>query len=458
MNAGLRIPPHSEKSERGIVGSIMLEPDRVIPKLLKAGLRPNDFYDRRHQVLYEQMLDMYAAMPRGMDALTIADWLKDKNAIEMAGGYDYLVQIQDSTLVTAHVEHYTKNVLNKKLYRSIIEEAAGAMDRAYKGESDAIEILNETRSSLYALDRERGHKGISNEEACNAVIERWRQVLEGRKFGLPWNVPEIGDVFGNFQSNGNPYFLAAEPGGGKSVCLQNLFTKWSIMMGKPSGIASIEMTKQKLMARLMSERASIPAWGLDNGYYGQGSRDQQKAQAEEWIKKAEHIKREIIAAPLYINDAHMNTDEVMAWGLAMYEQYGIVAFGIDYFQLLSPPPTKKYEGLDAVKYNCEKLLSFSKGTGVITVVLSQLTKLPTNASGQPRDPRQDDLFGGRIIDAHSEGTVIFYNRDGVDKAMIAKNRNGSTGIIDFKFNRPFLRFESLGMDSNKHPAKNQWRD
>ena len=110
----LRIPPHSAEAERGVLGSILLDPTGSIDKSLARRMRAESFYDRRHQLLFEQLVDMSQAnIP--MDAVTIGQWLKEHDALDKVGGYDYLVELQDSTLVPAHVEHYCDIVQEKSL-------------------------------------------------------------------------------------------------------------------------------------------------------------------------------------------------------------------------------------------------------------------------------------------------------------------------------------------------------
>jgi replicative DNA helicase len=132
---GLRIPPHSEEAERGVLGSILLDPGSAIDKCLAKRLRSESFYDRRHQALFDSMVEMSQANT-AMDAITIAEWLKSTNALEKVGGYDYLVQLQDSTMVPAHVEYYCEIVLEKHLYRRLIEHSSEVIDNAYKAEDE----------------------------------------------------------------------------------------------------------------------------------------------------------------------------------------------------------------------------------------------------------------------------------------------------------------------------------
>jgi len=388
-----------------------------------------------------------------MDGITIADWLKDKGLLDKVGGYDYLMQLQDSTLVSAHLKSYAEIVLENSLGRKIIESANTAIDRVYKKEDDVSTILNESRESLFAIGGDHTNKTRSNADVAGDVIEGWQDAANGKVSGLPWLIPDIGNVFGNFQDFGNPYFIAAEPGGGKSTVMQNQFTSWALFRSIPCGIASLEMTHRKLISRILAERADISAWAMDNAKYGDGSTDQLMERASRWLKRASKAKETISAMPLHIEDRPMNVDEFCAWGLMMMHRYGVRAIGLDYLQLMHAPDRMKLSGLEELSYVLGKLQNFTKRTGVILIVLSQITKLPINSDGQPRKPRQDDLYGGRMIDAHSEGTVIFYTRDGNDIAAICKNRNGGVGEVPVWFNRPRLRFEPLSMKQERQERR-----
>ena len=60
--------PNDDKAERGVLGSILLDPQRTIPKLF---LKPDEFYNVRHKLLYENLKQMYIHN-NVMDAVTIA--------------------------------------------------------------------------------------------------------------------------------------------------------------------------------------------------------------------------------------------------------------------------------------------------------------------------------------------------------------------------------------------------
>jgi len=63
--------------------------------------------------------------------------------------------------------------------------------------------------------------------------------------------------------------------------------------------------------------------------------------------------------------------------------------------------------------------------------------------GKTRKPKQDDLYGGRIIDATSERTMFVWQNEGRDYIVIDKNRNGSEGDIEVFFEKKYNRFRSV---------------
>lgn len=267
ITTALRVPPHSEEAERGVLGSILLSPSQSLNNCIKVGLHAQDFYDRRHQVLYEQMMEL--RLKGGvMDAITIGEHLKRTGTLDKVGGYDYLVFLQSDTLVAAHVTFYAEIVLEKRLYRRLIDTSAEAMDSAYSEKDTALSLMNETRGNLFAIDRAEEAE-LTNAEAAELALARWRRIRNGETFGLPWHVSAINNTFGNFLGYGNPFFIAAEPGGGKSVNLQNLFETWVLAEDPfPCACASLEMTKEKFIARMMSSQARVNMWSLENGQIG----------------------------------------------------------------------------------------------------------------------------------------------------------------------------------------------
>ena len=63
-----RVPPQDVVAEKSLLGAIMLA-DNVLPEILTI-LRPKDFYEERHQVIFDAMMNLYD-QHRPVDLLTL---------------------------------------------------------------------------------------------------------------------------------------------------------------------------------------------------------------------------------------------------------------------------------------------------------------------------------------------------------------------------------------------------
>ena len=97
-DASLRVPPHDLHAEQAVIASILLNND-LINGVMEV-LRPGDFYQGAHRILYEAMVDLYDR-GRPIDQLTLSSVLKDRNAEQrLVAFHDHLGQ----AMPVAHVD------------------------------------------------------------------------------------------------------------------------------------------------------------------------------------------------------------------------------------------------------------------------------------------------------------------------------------------------------------------
>lgn len=256
---GLRVPPHSEEAERGVLGSVLLDP---VDSLLKVkGLCPESFYDRRHQALFQQLQAMLTAnVP--MDGLTIGEWLKDRNELDRVGGYDYLIQLQADTLVPAHIGFYSDIVSEKKRYRALIDIAANMMDEAYAGEKDAKVLMQEFPARIARLmvnGSERTNKAI-----LDAWVERMEKIKKGELqagLSLPWRKLDM--AMCGLQPG--LIVLGARPSVGKTTLAVNI-SDHQARQGIPGAWVPCDMGWEQTLVRsvIRESRVSLPR--LNRGF------------------------------------------------------------------------------------------------------------------------------------------------------------------------------------------------
>src|SRR3954467_8438074 len=85
------VPPHNLDAETSVIGAVLLTEQALDGVLLEAGLRADDFYRPRHQLIFASMVRLKEkAEPEAVDALTVCDDLRRAGQLEEAGGEAYI--------------------------------------------------------------------------------------------------------------------------------------------------------------------------------------------------------------------------------------------------------------------------------------------------------------------------------------------------------------------------------
>ena len=440
--SGLRIPPHSEEAERGVLGSILLDPVNAIDKCLARRLGSDAFYDRRHQALFSHMVDMsQSSMP--MDAITISEWLKDHNALEKVGGYDYLIQLQDSTLVPAHVEFYCDIVLEKRLYRRLIEKCAETIDAAYKAEDDAALVLAEAEKSLFELGTQGAEQPIREwkDSVTEAFAELEKDPNEVDK-GVTTGYRGLNDRLRGLART-DMVVLAARPAMGKTSLAMNIAE--NAALGKlarepvPVGIFSLVMSREQLVRRMLFSNARVSAQAV-----------QDRMTKQDHMKLANAVDR-LQKAKIYIDDTPgLEAVELRSRARRMKSRYGVELIIIDYLQLMNYSKFSKEGRQRETMAISGAIKAMAKELDVPVIVLSQLSRA-TEGRGD-NVPKLSDLRDSGAIEQDADVVLLLYrpsyykhgddrNADNLAIVDIAKYRHGSTGEVKMNFIKEYTRFE-----------------
>jgi len=452
--SGLRIPPHSEEAERGVLGSILLDPLGSIDKCLAKRLGSDAFYDRRHQALFEHMVDMnQASVP--MDAITIAEWLKTRNAVEKVGGYDYLVQLQDSTLVPAHVEFYCDIVLEKKLYRNLIEASSDTIDAAYKGEQEAALLVSEAEASLFALSSHGAEKIPDWKDSVKDVFAELEKDPNEVDVGVSTGYKGLNDRLRGLAKT-DMIVLAARPAMGKTSLAMNIAENAALgkLARKPVavGIFSLEMSREQLVRRMLFSNARVSSQAVQN-----------RMTQQDHMKLANAVDR-LQKAKIYIDDTPgLEAVELRSRARRMKSRYDIELIVIDYLQLMNYSKFSKEGRQRETMAISGAIKAMAKELGVPVIVLSQLSRA-TEQRGGENIPKLSDLRDSGAIEQDADVVLLLYrpsyykhgddrNTDNLAIVDVAKFRHGSTGEVKMNFIREYTRFEDrVERDEEYMPA------
>jgi replicative DNA helicase len=111
-----RLPPHNREAERGVLGS-MLRDNELIPDVVQL-VRAENFYVFAHQKIFEAMTTLHLDRHQPVDPVTLANFLKEKQLIEDAGGYAYIVELWEAAPSAGNHKYYADIIRQQALVRT----------------------------------------------------------------------------------------------------------------------------------------------------------------------------------------------------------------------------------------------------------------------------------------------------------------------------------------------------
>jgi len=295
--------PHSKESEAAVLGSMLLDPQGVMPKL---SLEDNDFYFVQHRLLYNYLQIMYVKNMT-MDMITIRNYLQDNNVLDSIGGEEYLLDIQDSVIVPSHVKHYQSKVKECSDLRVEIDILEKGLTKAYEGESCTDQVM----SSLI-----RRTTDDSDSQSIYDLGKEWIEKVESGNTGhLNWWCSEWDIHLSKLSSE--VCIIHAPRSTGKTAWLLQ-YICYLHQQGLKCSFASIEMIKQELLPRLIAHLGQVNTYTMRTRGFITENEKIKSQQANVQLKDLN----------LRVKDGSMNIMQLRAWALSEKKQ-GADAIFID---------------------------------------------------------------------------------------------------------------------------------
>jgi replicative DNA helicase len=437
--------PHNLEAERNILGAVLLDNHSLNAAVEK--LRSEDFFLPQHRQIFERMIQL-AEKQQAIDVVTLMEDLARRGELESAGGVPYLSQLADGLPRSTNVEHYARIVKEKAVLRNLAFSAAAIQEQALAGGDDADVILDRAESTIFQIAEDRVRAGlIGVKELVRDNFERLERIFsEGRRItGLATGYAGLDNETAGLQPS-ELVILAARPSMGKTALALNIAENVAVRNGQPVAVFSLEMSKESLLLRMLASEARVDAHKFRTGHMGR----------DDWNK----ITRALTSlgdAPLWIDDSASSTVlEMGAKARRLKRDRGLSLMIVDYLQLVVPTNTGRGTNRqEEVSSISRALKGLAKELKVPIVVLSQLTRAPER---EERKPQLSDLRESGAIEQDAD-VVLFINRPNFykmdlpeeDRAkaelIIAKQRNGPTGNLNFVFLARHTRFEEAAPDA-----------
>jgi len=139
-------PPSDREIEGALIGAVLIAP----AILNDCPLRPTDFYDDRHQILFRHMLRLVES--GGLDGTLLLLELRESGDLEQAGGFAYLGEIALNAGSPMLAPHYVEAIQRKAAQRRALTAAREIVRQAEK--ADPQELVDLLRTEADLIDRD----------------------------------------------------------------------------------------------------------------------------------------------------------------------------------------------------------------------------------------------------------------------------------------------------------------
>ncbi|WP_334109330.1 replicative DNA helicase [Thermodesulfitimonas autotrophica] len=435
-----RQPPQNIDAEQAVLGAIFLDPE-VIHRVIDL-LRPDDFYQEPHRLIYEAMLALDdAGVP--LDIITVTEELKRRGNLDQAGGASYVVALADAVPSPAHVEHYARLVAEKALLRTLIQAATRIRDMGYEYGSDPRQLLGEAERMIMELAQERGGSTFTSlkqilEEALRHIEEVYQ--ARGEMLGLPTGFIDVDRLLSGLWPQ-DLIILAARPSMGKTSLALSIALNVA-KRGIPVGFFSLEMSKEQLVQRLLTAEAKVD-------YRRVRTADLEE---EDWQKLVDAAAR-IAQAAIFIDDTPgLSVREMRARARRLQAEHGLGLLVIDYLQLMQSHRRVENRQQEIADIS-RSLKGLAKELNIPVLALSQLSRAVEQR--QDKRPVMSDLRESGALEQDADVIMFIYREEyyrpetekkGIAEVIVAKQRNGPVGMVELAFLREFTCFVNLARD------------
>jgi replicative DNA helicase len=435
--SGGRVPPHNLEAEEALLGSMMLSAGAIATAVEKVSA--DDFYRPSHGHIFEAITALYAA-GEPVDHVTVAEMLRRAGVLEAIGGESVLVSIKANTPATSSAARYAAIVEEHALLRRLIGVAGEIAEMGYGLPEDVTAAVDTAETMVFQVAQRRTTDTVrpvkdllaASLDHLEALYDRGETIT-----GVPTGYTDLDEQLAGLQKS-NLVIVGARPSMGKTAFALGIAAH-AAMQGIPVLFFSLEMSHLEIAQRMLCAEARVDAGRMRNG----------RLLDTDWGKVSNAIGR-LSEIPLYVDDnPNVTVMDIRAKSrrLRSRQQLGLVV--VDYLQLMSGRSSAENRQVEVSEIS-RGLKILARELEVPVVALSQLSR--NLEARSDKRPMLADLRESGSLEQDAD-VVMFIYRDevynpesaerGTAEIIVAKHRNGPTGVAQLAFVNTYARFANM---------------
>jgi replicative DNA helicase len=413
----------AKAAEMSVLAAALLEP-WAVGELL-GHLTRRDFILPENQAVYEAIKGLEAA-GKPVDAMMLADALRDDRATLAAGGMDYLIALASFLPSAVNLQHYMAIVAANSRERRI----ADSLRRITLSHDEALPQLKALVEEEQAALKPVG-AGVGLGEQIEALIGRLADPAPGQR--IHSGIPKLDSITGGLPKKCISV-VGARPGVGKT-CLMLNWSMRAITDRHRATVFSLEMPAEHLLERFASFMAKVSYSDIN----------QNKAERADILRIGERLVDLMSGDRLTLIDDVSSVEGIVS---EIARTSPDIVF-IDYMQIVEPERRYRDSRTREIAETARTLKKAAKKFDCHICVLSQL-----NRDASEREPTKTDFAESDSQAQQFDYCMLlhrppFYipNRDvGGNRAtlILDKNKYGAPTRLKLDFDGAHQRFVEGG--------------
>lgn len=440
-----QVAPQSREAEQALLGAILRD-NECFYDSISGRVSHIDFYLTEHQLIFTAMQSLFNRY-KPVDLVTLAEELRARGSLDAARGSWYLIELNDNALKQTNVAAYVEIIVDRSISRQLIRAAGKISQSAFNSKGrTSQELLDAAEENIFAIASGRFQQSM---EQFNPFLHQAMDQIKVRFnnktliTGVPTAYPALDSITCGFQPS-DLIILAARPSMGKTSLALNiaehaLISEKNKNKVKPVLMFSLEMPATTLLTRMLASMSQVNLQHMNTGKLSSDS-----------MNSLEGSFSLLNDLPFFISDqSELTPSEMRSQARRVARTHGPVGLIIvDYLQLMNVGMRPEHRVAEVALIS-RNLKALAKEMNCPVLTLSQLNR---NVDGRlDKRPMLSDIRDSGAVEQDADLILFIHRSDyyktnreeqsGDAEIIIAKHRNGPTGIVKLKYRGEVTRFE-----------------
>lgn len=449
-NVGGRIPPQDLNAEKALLGILIM--DSSLLDMVSTVLAADDFYQKSHKAIYAAMLEFKEKQPNNtLDLQSLVTFLQQEGGLEECGGAAYLAELSsgDRAALSSNAELYAKSVKDCSRRRQAINISLKLREQCFGDSTDIQSILSDMVTDLNDL-------AVSGSTAAQysdtkQIMDYVYDLLDPTKkveSGIPSGFSYLDDVTGGFRKQ-EMTVIGARPSIGKTAFALSIALN-EAMKGYRVGFFSLEMPARSIGSRIIASLSGVNFKHLRN-----------RTMTKDELNRVIESIGMFYDKKFFVQDtANMKLMDLRAQARQMKLKDDVQIIFIDYIGLIeNDNPTANEERFNWISKVSRQLKELARELDIPVVALCQVSR-----DAEDQEPKLSNLRDSGSIEQDADVVLLLHRprpKEGEERKpieetslIVAKNRNGETGVSKIAFQGAIVKFSDLEGAKSYSPAAN----